>query len=259
MKIGDVASALYRGTLTHVRRAVRPHAFSYRTYQVLLNLDELPQLAASLWPLGYNRRALTTFYDRDHLHPGPRPVHEKLQRLFHRAGLAHPGGPTLLLTNLRVLGYVFNPVSFYYCLDADRTLRLVVAEVNNTFGERHCYLLTDLRLAAGGVQAVAAKVFHVSPFFPIAGEYRFTFTPPAQRLHVHIQLRREGQLDFWAEFAAQRQPLTSRTLLAALIGVPLVTLRTIIAIHWQALLLWRKGVPFYRKPAPPPSLLEEAQ
>jgi len=257
VRLDDVSSALYRGTLTHARRAVRRHAFSYRTYQVLLNLDELPQLAASLWPLGYNRHGLTTFYDRDHLHPGPRPVREKLDHLLERAGLAHPGGPTLLLTNLRVLGYVFNPVSFYYCLDGNRQLRLVVAEVNNTFGERHCYLLTDLRPAGHSVVAEADKVFHVSPFFPIAGRYHFTFTPPAQHLQVRIELRREDHLDFWATFTAQRHPLTSRTLLAALAGVPLVTLRTITAIHWQALHLWRKKVPFYRKPAPPPSLLEE--
>ncbi len=259
MRIDDVSSALYQGRLTHVRRAVRPHAFSYRTYQVLLNLDELSRLTTPLWLFGYNRPALTTFYDRDHLHPGPRAVREKLERLLHRAGLAHPGGPTLLLTNLRVAGYVFNPVSFYYCLDGDRELRLVVAEVNNTFGERHCYLLADLQPSEGGVQANADKVFHVSPFLPVAGEYRFTFTPPAERLDVHIELRRENQLDFWARFSAERRPFAFRPLLAALSGVPLVTLRTITAIHWQALRLWRKGVPIYRKPAPPPSLLEEPQ
>lgn len=257
MRVDDVSSALYRGTLRHARRAVRPHAFSYRTYQVLLNLDELAELGARVWPFGYNRPALTTFHDRDHLHEGDEPLREKLSRLLRRAGLDDPSGPTLLLTNLRVLGYVFNPVSFFYCLDRDHHLRTVVAEVNNTFGERHCYLLTDLRPAAAGVLAEASKVFHVSPFFPIAGQYRFTFTPPGQRLDVRIELRRDGSLDFWAGFGADRLPFTSRTLLGALTAVPLVTLRTIAAIHWQALLLWRKRLPFHRKPAPPPSLLEE--
>lgn len=257
MRVEDVSSALYRGTLRHARRAVAAHSFAYRTYQVLLNLDELAALPRKVWPFGYNRPALTAFHDRDHLHAGEEPVQTKLGRLLHSAGIEPPGGPTLLLTNLRVLGHVFNPVSFFYCLDRDHHLRAVVAEVNNTFGERHCYLLTDLRPATAGVLAEADKVFHVSPFFPIAGQYHFSFTPPGQHLDVRIELRREGHLDFWAGFGADRLPLTSRTLLGALAAVPLVTLRTIAAIHWQALLLWRKRVPFHRKPAPPPSWLAE--
>lgn len=246
MRVDATSSALYRGTLRHSRRANRPHAFAYRTYQLLLNLDRVPHLAAALWPLGYNRPALTTFYDRDHLHAGSLAVRSKLDRLLDRAGLPHPGGATLLLTNLRVLGYVFNPVSFFYCLDPDQHLRLVVAEVNNTFGERHCYVLPDLRPTRGGVLAETDKVFHVSPFFPIAGQYRFTFTPPNQQLEVRIELRREGALEFWASFAARRHPLTSWTLLRALVELPLMPMRIVAAIHWQALLLWCKGVPFHR-------------
>lgn len=256
MRVSDVSSALYHGVLRHHRRAVRPHAFAYRTYQVLLNLDQLPHLHRRLRPFGYNRAALTSFFDRDHLHPGDAPVGDKLARLLARAGVSPPGGPTLLLTNLRVAGYVFNPVSFYYCLDPSHALRLVVAEVNNTFGERHCYLLTDLHPTPAGVKAETDKAFHVSPFFPIAGRYHFTFTPPAQRLAVHIALRRDGELDFTASFAGERSPLTSATLLKALATVPLATLRVILTIHWEALRLWRKRVPIYTKPVPPPSLLE---
>ncbi len=257
MRVEDVSSALYRGTVRHVRRAVQPHAFAYRTYQVLLNLDELTALDERVWPFGYNHPALTTLYDRDHLHEGDAPVQEKLARLLHRAGIEPPGGPTLLLTSLRVAGYVFNPVSFYFCLDGEHHLRTVVAEVNNTFGERHCYLLTELRCEGDGLRAEADKVFHVSPFFPVAGRYHFTFTPPGERLAVHVELRQEEQLALWAGFTARREPLTSGTLLAALAAVPLSTLQIIAAIHWQALRLWGKRLPFYRKPAPPPSLLEE--
>lgn len=257
MKVEHVSSALYRGTLRHTRLAERGHSFIYKTYQVLLNLDELPALPGKIWPLGYNRPALTTFHDRDHLHMGAEPVPTKLRRLLQSAGIEPPGGPTLLLTNLRVLGYVFNPVSFYYCLDPEHRLRLVVAEVNNTFGERYCYLLTDFAPAAGGVVAEADKVFHVSPFFPIAGRYRFFFSLPGESLAVRIELRRDDSLEFFAGFQATRSPLTTRTLLAALAEVPLVTVKTTLAIHWQALLLWRKRIPFHRKPSPPPSWLEE--
>lgn len=257
MKIENVSSALYRGTLRHTRLAERGHSFTYRTYQVLLNLDELDKLAGTVWPFGYNRPALTTLYDRDHLHLKSEPVRVKLDRLLRRAGVRPAGGPILLLTNLRVVGYVFNPVSFYYCLDPEHHLRAVVAEVNNTFGERYCYLLTELLPTAGGVLAEADKVFHVSPFFPIAGRYRFFFTPPGEHLDVRIELRRGDILDFFASFQATRSAFTTRNLLAALAGVPLVTVKTILAIHWQALLLWRKRVSFHRKPSPPPSWLDE--
>jgi len=251
-------SALFVGRIRHARHAVRRHAFAYPTYHLLLDLDELPALDRTLRGFGHNRPSLTSFQDRDHLGAVDAPVRLKLGRWLERQGERLPDGPVLLLTSLRVLGYVFNPVSFFYCLDAGGTLQLVVAEVNNTFGESHGYLLRDLRPAGEGLyRAAAAKVFHVSPFFPVEGEYTFTLSLPADSLRVVIDYRRHGEPQLTATLDERRRPLTSATLAGVLLRHPHVTARTIMLIHWQALRLWLKRVPWYPKPEPPPSLLEE--
>ncbi len=258
MRVEDVRSALYLGTVRHVRHAVRRHAFAYGIHHLLLNLDELPELDRRLRGFGHNRPALTSFRDSDHLGRGHRPVRDKLGQWLSRQGLALPGGPVLLLTSPRVLGYVFNPVSFYYCLDRDHDLRLVVAEVNNTFGETHLYLLEGLSSGPGGtVTAAVAKVFHVSPFFRVEGDYRFALSVPGETLRVAIDYRRGGEPQLVATLEERRRELDGATLAGALLRHPHVTARTVALIHWQALRLWLKRVPWYPKPAPPPAAFED--
>ena len=248
-----MGSALYEGTVSHRRLAPKPHRFRYGIYFVLLNLDELEELQGRVGPLGVNARAVTSFRDRDHLDPSDEPTRSKLERWLAERGVRLPAGPVLLLTNLRVFGYVFNPVSYYYCCEEDGAVAFIVAEVNNTFGETFCYLLNDLG-ARGDRAAVSRrrKVFHVSPFIEIRDvEYDWVFTAPSDRLHVHIDEFRGGEKFFDATLALQRRPLTSGSLTSALLRYPLVTLRTIALIHWQALRIWLKGAPLYRKPALP--------
>jgi uncharacterized protein len=153
-----------------------------------------------------------------------------------------------------VLGHVFNPVSWWYCYHADGRLALVVAEVNNTFGEAHGYVLDDLRPGRGDtLEAEAAKVFHVSPFLPIEGlRYRFTLAPPRARVVAHIDVDDAEGPVFDATQTGRRLPLTTANLVRVLLRHPLVTLHTVLRIHLQALRLWRRGVPFHRKPVPPP-------
>lgn len=256
----DTASALYEGTVSHRRLSPSPHRFRTGVYYLLLNLDELGDLAERVRPFGVNTRAVTSFDDRDHFEPSNEPVRAKLERWLSDRGIDLPGGPVLLLTNLRVFGYVFNPVSYFYCCDPDGVVQFIVAEVNNTFGETYCYLLDDLApLGSRAVRSRREKVFHVSPYMEISGvDYDWIFTAPEERLNVHIDEFRGGEKFFDATLSLRRRPLTSRTLTSALLRYPHVTLRTITLIHWQALRLWLKGAPFHKKPAPPSGALGEA-
>jgi uncharacterized protein len=252
--IPERTSALYVGAVRHRRHRPVGNAFRYRAYHVLIDLDELPALDREVRGLTYNRPGPTSFWDRDHLGPAALPAREKLARWLAGEGVALPPGPVRVLTNLRVLGYVFNPVSWWFCHHADGRLAFVVAEVNNTFGDAHCYLLDDLEHRPdGSVRARADKVLHVSPFLPVAGlGYRFTIVPPSGRALVHMVVEDADGTVLDATQDGRRLALTSRTLARTLVTHPLVTLRTIVLIHLQALRLWRRRVTFHRRPTPPP-------
>jgi uncharacterized protein len=251
-------SALYVGSVAHRRYHPRPNAFRYGLYWTLIDLDELPALDRDVRGFGYRRRAVTSFHDTDHLGPADVPVRRKLAELLADRGVELPAGRVQVLTSLRVLGHVFNPVSWWFCHDEDDRLALIVAEVNNTFGDTHAYLLEDLeRRPDGTVRATAPKVFHVSPFLPIEGlGYDFVLRPPGERVTVAMtvgEVARPAEdtddrriLDATQE--GRRVPLTSTSLARVLVRYPLVTLRTIYLIHRQALRLWRLRTPFHRRP-----------
>lgn len=253
-------SALYTGTIRHRRLAPVENAFRYRVYQLLLDLDELPRLDREVAGFGYRRPALTSFHDRDHLGAADRPVRDKLARWLADRGRELGDSRVLLLTNARVLGYVFNPVSYFFCMRPDDTLRFVVAEVNNTFGETYCYLLDDADPMGGeAVRSRREKAFHVSPFMRIEGvSYDWILTPPRERLTVHIDEFDEGTKYFDATLVLRRRALTGASLARALLAHPHMTARTVGLIHWQALRLWVKRAPFFRKPAAPDNGLEAA-
>jgi uncharacterized protein len=253
--VSERHSALYVGTVHHRRRRPSVHAFRYRSYHVLLDLAELEELDREVKGFGYGRWAVTTFRDGDHFGAHDRPVRAKLERWLASQGVALPTGPVRVLTNLRVFGHVFNPVSWWYCFHPDGELGLVVAEVHNTFGESHGYVLADLRPGAGDtLEATASKVFHVSPFLPIDGlTYRFTLVPPGARVLAHVDVADPEGPVFDATQAGRRVPLTSWSLARVLVTHPLETVRTVVLIHLQAFRLWRRRVPFHRKPVPPPS------
>lgn len=257
-------SGIYRGTVRHRRLRPSGYAFEHGVYHVVLDLDELPTLDRRVRLFAHNRRGLTTFHDTDHLGLADRPVRDKLAEWVAAQGHELPDGPVLLWTNLRVLGYVFNPVSWFHCHDRDGVLRMVVAEVHNTFGDTYAYLLTDLEPVGGGsLRARTAKVFHVSPFMDVDGDYAFTVRPIDDRAFVHMDVLRgaahdlaDGDPDAWRLFEAtldeRRRPFTTSELARALLRYPLVTLRTIVLIHLHAVRLWRRrGVRFFRRPQPP--------
>ena len=233
-----VRSALYTGTVMHARKTPKENVFRYRVCFYLLDLDELPELDRRVRLFGWNRRGLVSLHDRDHLDV--------------RAYLAEHGieaDRILLLTNLRVLGYVFNPVSFFYCYQGGE-LACIVAEVSNTFGERLPYLLSPENQDTGERRLSYRhdKKLHVSPFFGLDQSYQWWFSEPGEQLDVRIDLSEGGARPFFATLTGKRRPLTSATFARALIRYPLMPLQVTVLIHLQAARLWLKRVPFFHKP-----------
>ncbi|MEX2551129.1 MAG: DUF1365 domain-containing protein [Nitriliruptoraceae bacterium] len=248
------ASGLYVGWVRHRRDAEVARTFRYRTFHALLDVDELPSLEREVRGFGYRRTAPVRFQDRDHLGTADLPVRAKLAHWLAEQGTELPDGPVRVLANLRVLGHVFDPVSWWFCHRADGSIALVVAEVRNTFGESYWYLLDELTEAPGGlVHAAAAKRLHVSPFLPVDGlTYRFSFVLRPDRLVAHIEVRDGDHVVFDATQTGSRRPFTTATLWRTLARYPLQPLRTVLLIHLQALRLALRRVTFHRKPSPPP-------
>jgi DUF1365 family protein len=245
-------SSVCEGWVSHRRQSGPAHRFRYRVFMTLLDLDELPALDRGLRLFGHNRRRPVAFRDRDHLAASGRGVRADLREAVRAAGHEMPEGRVELLTHCRVMGYVFNPVSFFYCYDRDERLALTVAEVNNTYGDRHAYVLP---VAGDTFEWRTKKLMHVSPFFrPDAGTYRWELPPPGDRVDVGVDLTRDGETALAARLSLERRSLTDRALGSALLRHPLMTVQVIGAIHFEALRLWRKGARFWPHPPYDPEL-----
>lgn len=244
-------SALYVGKLRHRRFEPREHEFEYPVYMAFLDIDRLPELMRVSQFSSYNKWNWTGYDERDHFGDPAKPMRERLEKDASRQGIALPDGQIFLLTHLRYFGYVFNPVSFFYCFDRAGNLEMMLSEVNNTFGERHNYWLTnenELSNAAAKKYHTAKKL-HVSPFQGMELEYDWIFTPPGERLVAHMNTYKEGKANFDATLQLKRRPWGEKHLMRALMSYPFMTLRVIAGIHWEALRLWAKGVPVYTHPA----------
>ena len=235
------------GQVRHTRLRPVRNAFAYPTYFLMLPMRALHRHGSGA--LAHNRRSALSFFDRDH-GDGRENAVDWLDEVLHREGIHDADGEAWLHCYPRVLGYTFKPVSFWYCHRADGSLRAILVEVNNTFGERHCYLLDA---PAFGVEMQARKVFHVSPFCDVAGGYRFRFmvTPGRERTVVRIDHDdAQGPL-IQTSVSGTLEPLTAASQRRALWRHPAMTLGVIARIHWQALRLWAKRVRFFHKPAAP--------
>lgn len=235
------------GQVHHRRLRPRENSFAYRTWFLMLPLRALRRDGDGA--LVRNRRGLVSFHDRDH-GDGRADALAWIDGLLAAEGVHDAGGEVWLQTYPRVLGYVFKPVSFWYCERADGTLAAIVAEVNNTFGERHCYLLSGPQLR-WGTEQTARKVFHVSPFCDVQGRYRFRFMRTADRVVARVDHDDDQGALLETSLSGRLAPLTPAAARAAFFGMPLMTLSVVARIHWQALKLWTKRVPFFSKPAPP--------
>lgn len=261
-------SRIYTGHVSHARQAPVRHSFRYPLYYYALDLEELPELDRRVLGFGHNRLAVVALHERDHLR-GSRT--ETLRgRVLERLSPAVAGRVERieLLTNARYFNYVFNPVSFYYCYDSAGAITAIVAEVNNTFGETHLYVLEDLRRDArtGLLRQAQPKSFHVSPFMDIAGDYDFWCSEIGGKLDIRINVVKDGNDSFLTRLVGEATPLTSPNLARTLAQYPVSAALTMPRILWQAARLhYQRGLPVYTKPAPssamtiaaaPPTLLQ---
>lgn len=245
-------SAVYEGVVHHHRLVPHPHAFHYRIAQLYVDLDEVDQVFAHRWLWSANRPNVARFRREDYLGPADLSLGDAVRARVQHATGRRPAGPIRLLTHLRYFGYVFNPVSFYYCFAADgRTLEYIVAEITNMpWRERHAYVLPiETARTQGRIFCWQfPKSFHVSPFVGMDRDYSWRFTEPAADLNVHMGVTRAGQREFNATLRLQRRPLDSASLARVLWRYPLMTAQVVGAIHWQAFRLWLKRNPVYDHP-----------
>jgi DUF1365 family protein len=245
-----LASALYAGTVTHRRLRPREHFLAYRLYSFLLDLDELERIDRELRFFSVNRFNLFSFYERDRGEGGATPLRERVEARLSGAGL-ETGGPIRLLTMPRLLGWAFNPLSIFFCYRRDGALSAILWEVDNTFGQRHGYLIPVEQAAGETIHQRCDKAFYVSPFMDMDQRYAFTLDPPGELLRISIDVSdRQGPM-MLARQLGRRQELTDAALLRQFFALPALTLRVVGGILWEALKIRLKGIRTRPLPAPP--------
>lgn len=249
--MAEQRSALYVGRVMHQRLRPRRHRLGYRVYSVLIDLDELTALDARLHCFSVGRFNLFSFHPRDHGDGSGSDLRSQVEARLREAGLP-PGGPIRLLTMPRLLGHVFNPLSVWFCYaPGDGRLQALVYEVNNTFGQRHSYLIPVVDGDARVVDQHCDKQLHVSPFNGMAQRYRFRIAPPGDAVSVGISVHDAQGSVLNARLDGKRCALSDAALLRVFLSHPLMTLKVVAAIRWEALRLWVKRVPLQPRPAAP--------
>ncbi len=259
-------AGLYTGTLRHRRFRPKKHEFTYKLFMAWLDIDRIAELMAQSPLTSYNRFNWASFDERDHFGDPRLSLRERVTLDARAHGVPLPEGPIFLLTHLRYLGYCFNPISFYFCYDRSGRLDTILAEVNSTFGESRNYWLwsknrqysanaLDSGSSATVLRYRCPKTMHVSPFMEMDLDYEFVLTEPGEKLVAHMNTRQGGPVRkssgpyFDATLALEREPWTAHSLGRVLLRHPWMTVKVIGAIHWQALLLFLKGVPVHTHPA----------
>lgn len=255
-------SALYEGWVRHRRYVPRPHAFRYRIFLLWLDLAELEQVFAGRLLWSVDRPNLAAWHRADFLGDAQVPLEEAVRDTVESRTGRRPAGPIRLLAHPRYFGYGFNPVSFYYCYGEDgETLDTLVAEVTNTpWKERHTYVLplADNLGTARRPRLRTPKAFHVSPFLPMDLTYQFRFNRPGEALVMHLDDLEGDRKVLDASLNLRRRPLDDANMARALVRFPFMTGQVIFAIHWQALRLWLKGIPYFDHPATRPKKREHS-
>ncbi|MGV3551181.1 DUF1365 domain-containing protein [Rhizobium sp.] len=247
-----LASALYPGHVSHVRLKPRIHRLNYRIYSLLLDLDELDELDRRLTWFSVDRFNLFSFRRKDRGDGTGQDLKGQVERAMRSAGIEPDGGPIRLLTMPRLLGWAFNPLSTFFCYRRDGSLAAILWEVDNTFRQRHAYMIpVDAVGADGEIVQHCDKAFYVSPFMEMGLAYAFRVQPPDETLSIRIDVSdAEGKV-LGARHVARKQQLTDRALLSAFFAIPLLTLKVVGGIHWEALKIWLKRVRLVARPAPP--------
>ncbi len=243
-------SGIYIGNVMHSRTAVAAHSFRHRVVMYAIDLDEAAHLARSTGLLTIDRRGLLSLRADDHFGDPALGLRGNVAKLLGNHGIGIADGRILMVTNLRTLGYVFNPITCFWCWDQDGGLAALVAEVSNTFGERHTYVFPGSKATRHGTQLAweANKALHVSPFFGMDQRYRVVASPPGERLALAISVVDGDAMVLHTTLTGRRRPFTRRELVAAQLRAPLMPQRVTALINLEALRLYKKGVPVIRKP-----------
>lgn len=253
-----IRSALYTGWVRHRRHMPHAHAFNYPLFLMYLDLSEIESLFARRWLWSVERCNVASFRRSDYLGDPATTLDQAVRDCVEHHKGQRPVGPIRLLTHLRYFGHCFNPVSFYYCFAADgTTLETIVAEITNTpWKQRHQYVLGVDQADVGGEvhRWEFEKQFHVSPFMAMTHQYAWRFSVPGEALRVHMDVSpsepsaNRSEREFDVTLALQRRAIDGRSLAGVLLQYPLMTLRVVLAIHWQALRLWLRGNPVHDHP-----------
>jgi len=246
----NVRSALYIGSVMHRRFRPRVLRFHYQAFWLLLNLNELDAHLKRFWCFSHNRFNLFSLHDTDHGDGSGHSLRDQAMRHLSSAGIELGGGTIRLLCMPRVLGYSFNPISIYFCQRPDGSLAAMLYEVHNTFGERHTYLI-PVGSEAGTIHQRCDKAFYVSPFLDMKMRYDFSLRPPGEHIAIAIRASQSDRPVMTACLMGTRKSLTDASLLRAFLMIPALTLKVTLAIHWEALRLWLKGLRLYNHPLPP--------
>jgi len=246
-----LANGLLIANVMHARHRPRPHVFNYGVYYLAFALDKIQLLSCRILSLG--RFNLFGFYERDHGLRDGTSVEKWIRGALAQWDIPQADGRIVLVTLPRVLGYVFNPVSFWFCLDRQERLRAVLSEVSNTFGEHHSYISfhDDRRPIVHDDWLTARKVFHVSPFMDVKGYYQFRFVYSETKVGVWIDHYDEEGLMLSTAVTGKRTTLNASSLLWSFFRYPLVTLKIVGLIHYEALRLCMKGIKYRPKPSAP--------
>ena len=249
------ASTIYAGRVMHQRLRPRRHRLRYRVFSLLLDLDEIDDLAERLRLFSRNRFNLFSFHDRDYGVMTAEPLRQQVERHMRTAGIEADGGPIRLLTMPRMLGYAFNPLSVYFCYRRTGALAAILYEVSNTFHQRHSYMIPVPEGANSSgdrpIRQACPKQFYVSPFLDMNLTYEFRTVPPGRRIGIAISgYDSEGAI-IVASLYGERVPLSDSRLALAFVTYPLLTLKVIAGIHWEALRIWLKGVGLRARPRAP--------
>ena len=244
-------SNLYEGEITHARTKPVKHNFSFPIYTFVLDLDELELLDKKIRFFGYNRGSVFTLYDSDYLGSGQGSIKEKLKNWLTKFGYQEKYSTVKMITTLRVFKHTFNPVIFYYCLDSENNIVYHVAEVHNTFGEGHLYILKDGKRSRVGTEYLVPKEFHVSPFNKVEGDYNFHFSRLKEKLDVRINVSKDKKNFFYARISGNAQKITKYTLVKLIMKYPFRTLLVIPKILAEAAKLYYvKNLDIIDKPEP---------
>lgn len=233
-------SKIYIGETWHLRQQPRQHEFTYPLYFLSIDLSELDSLNKKLRLFGYNRRSLFSLLDRDYIDPSEQPIRIKLQKLLAARNITIGTGVVKLITTPRFLGYTFNPVNYYVCFSESGTLQALIAEVNNTFGERHHYVLTEYEQAGNPsfIRFVFPKSFYVSPFLDVEGEYEILLNTDSDRFDIRVNISKNNRAIFSSRLSGSPVDLSSRTLISTALTFPLCAWLPMFRIHYQAFKLF---------------------